>query len=48
MRPEAAPSRPLAFRYRAGSIRLNHARLASTDLGRQAHFGGFFISGAGA
>lgn len=48
MRPEAASSRPLAFHYRAGSIGPNHARLASTDLGRQAHFGGFFISGAGA
>lgn len=26
-------------------IRLNHARLASVDLGLHAHFGGFFFSG---
>ncbi len=48
MKPEGGQHRPLAFRCWAGTIALNHARLAYTDLGRHAHFGGFFFSGAGA
>lgn len=47
MNPEAHDLAQLAFGGHPGKIAFNHARLASTGFVRQAHFGGFFFSGAG-
>jgi hypothetical protein len=47
MTAEASASSWLAIGYQTGKIASNHARLASTGFVRQAHFGGFFFSGAG-
>lgn len=47
MTAEAAVPGRLAIAFQTGKIASNHARLASTGFVRQAHFGGFFFSGAG-
>lgn len=51
LRPGALKSTKIAEQHSlavpsgACTLRPNHARLASTDFGRQAHFGGFFLFG---
>jgi hypothetical protein len=43
--PHYAAIFKVAFDFQGRYIWYNHARLASTDFGRNAHFGGFFFFG---